>query len=71
MGDIVLLSIVDPTTGEVVSFEDLVGCHGGLGGAQSEPFILRPASWSPPREPLVGAPSVHKQLRDWLLDLKA
>lgn len=71
VGDIVLLSIVDPTTGEVVSFEDLVGCHGGLGGAQSEPFILRPASWSPPREPLVGAPSVHKQLRDWLLDLKA
>jgi hypothetical protein len=71
VGDIVLLSIVDPTTSEVVSFEDLVGCHGGLGGAQSEPFILRPASWSPPREPLVGAPSVHKQLRAWLLDLTA
>ncbi len=44
MGDIVLLSSVDPTTGEVVSFEDLVGCHGGLGGAQSESFILRPSS---------------------------
>jgi hypothetical protein len=68
VGDLVLLSTVDQATGEVISFEDLVGCHGGLGGAQSEPFILHPAGWSSVREPLVGAPSVNRQLRTWLAE---
>lgn len=71
VGDVVLLSTVDPSTSEVVSFEDLVGCHGGLGGAQSEPFILRPADWKPPRAPLLGAPAVHEQLLEWLGELQA
>lgn len=70
VGDIVLLSTVNPSTAEVISFEDLVGCHGGLGGAQSNPFILYPADWSPPRESLVGAPVVHVQLRRWISELQ-
>jgi hypothetical protein len=69
VGDIVLLSTVNPSTAEVISFEDLVGCHGGLGGAQSDPFILYPADWSPPQESLVGAPVVHVQLRRWISEL--
>jgi Type I phosphodiesterase / nucleotide pyrophosphatase len=69
VGDLVVLSTVDAVTAEVVSFEDLVGCHGGLGGAQSEPFILYPATWPAPQEPLVGAPEVNAQLRRWLADL--
>ena len=69
VGDIVLLSTVNPSTAEVISFEDLVGCHGGLGGAQSDPFILYPADWSPPQESLVGAPVVHGQLRRWISEL--
>jgi hypothetical protein len=69
-GDIVLLGSVDPATEQVVSFEDLVGCHGGLGGAQSEPFLLHPVDWQPTAAPLVGAPSVNGQLRDWLGQLQ-
>jgi hypothetical protein len=69
VGDLVVLSVVDADTAEVVSFEDLVGCHGGLGGAQSEPFVLYPADWSPPPGPLVGAPQVNAQLRRWLAHL--
>jgi hypothetical protein len=69
VGDLVVLSTVDPGTAEVVSFEDLVGCHGGLGGAQSEPFVLYPSDWLPPSEPIVGAPQVNAQLRRWLADL--
>jgi Type I phosphodiesterase / nucleotide pyrophosphatase len=69
-GDIVLLGTVDPATEEVVSFEDLVGCHGGLGGAQSEPFLLHPVDWKAQEAPLIGAPSVHRQLRAWLGELE-
>jgi Type I phosphodiesterase / nucleotide pyrophosphatase len=69
-GDIVLLSTVDAATEQVVSFEDLVGCHGGLGGAQSEPFLLHSVDWKAPGARLVGAPSVYTQLREWLADLQ-
>ena len=69
VGDLILLSTVDAATAEVVSFEDLVGCHGGLGGAQSEPFVLYPAQWPAPPGPLVGAPQVNAQLRRWLAGL--
>jgi len=69
VGDPIVLSTVDAGTTEVVSFEDLVGCHGGLGGAQSEPFVLVPADWSRAQEPLVGAPEVNAQIRRWLAEL--
>ncbi|GAC1664170.1 MAG: phage holin family protein [Candidatus Limnocylindrales bacterium] len=69
-GDIVLLGTMDPATEQVVSFEDLVGCHGGLGGAQSEPFLLHPVAWKARAERLVGAPSVNAQLRTWLGELE-
>ncbi|HVA85344.1 MAG TPA: alkaline phosphatase family protein [Candidatus Saccharimonadales bacterium] len=71
VGDVVLLSTVDPSTQEVISFEPLVGCHGGLGGAQSEPFIVYPSDWKPARTPLVGAPAVYEQLREWLAESQA
>ncbi len=65
-GDIIVLGPFDAGTGEVVSYEDLVGSHGGLGGWQEQPFILHPA-WLPlDHGPLVGAPAVHLQLRRWL-----
>jgi len=43
VGDLVVNSEVDPGTGEVASFEPLIGCHGGLGGPQTRPFMLVPA----------------------------
>jgi hypothetical protein len=56
---------VDPGTGEVAAFEDLVGCHGGLGGWQSRAVLIHPADW-PAGPELVGADAVHRQLVGWL-----
>ncbi len=45
--DILVISSVDPVTGEVPAFEELVGNYGELGGWQCEPFLLyRPSSTS-------------------------
>jgi hypothetical protein len=66
LGDLILLGNIDAVTGEVVGFEELVGSHGGLGGWQTQPFLMCPASWSLSADPLLGAPAVNRQLRDWL-----
>jgi uncharacterized membrane protein YvlD (DUF360 family) len=64
-GDILLNSRLDGTTDEVAAFEELVGCHGGLGGWQTRPVLIHPADW--PAEPeLTGADAVHRQLVGWL-----
>ena len=34
-----------PETNENAAFEELVGNHGGLGGEQTDPFVLFPAEW--------------------------
>jgi uncharacterized membrane protein YvlD (DUF360 family) len=65
LGDLILIGSVDPDTEEVVGFEELVGSHGGLGGAQMRPFLLCPAAWIPRADPLVGAVAVHDQLCEW------
>lgn len=67
--DIMVNSAYDPATGEVHAFEGQIGSHGGLGGAQSHPFLLWPIELSPPTRPgeqLVGAERVHAVLRRWL-----
>jgi hypothetical protein len=63
--DIMALSLYDEQMGEVAAFEELIGSHGGLGGWQTEPFILHPTEWAID-EPLIGAPSVYRQIRTWL-----
>ncbi len=45
----------------MAAFEDLIGCHGGLGGWQSRPVLIHPRSWRVPAE-LVGADAVHRLL---------
>jgi predicted enzyme related to lactoylglutathione lyase len=65
-GDIVAVSIYDPETGEIAAFEELIGAHGGLGGAQTKPFLLYPSDWELDEGPLVGAPAVYRQLRRWM-----
>jgi uncharacterized membrane protein YvlD (DUF360 family) len=65
VADIMVNSFYDPVTEEGCAFEELVSFHGGMGGAQTQPFILHPASLPAPAEPLVGAVSVHRQLRAW------
>ena len=62
VGDLVLISTYEPDMVEVAAFEELVGSHGGLGGGQTQPFLLHPSEWTVDG-PLVGAPAVHRQLR--------
>jgi hypothetical protein len=64
-GDIVVNSGYDPVTQEVAAFEDLIGCHGGLGGWQDRPVLIHPAAWVVDGE-LSGADAVHDQLVRWL-----
>ena len=45
--------------GQVAAFEELIGCHGGTGGLQTDPLLIYPASWTSPESTLVGAESVH------------
>jgi uncharacterized membrane protein YvlD (DUF360 family) len=67
--DVVLNSPYWAAEDEVAAFEELVGSHGGMGGGQSFPFVLYPGTWSAPAEPIVGAESMHAQLRRWLVEL--
>jgi hypothetical protein len=64
-GDLVAISLLDPETDEVAAFEELIGSHGGLGGYQTQPFIMHPAEWAID-EPIVGAEAVYRQIRRWL-----
>jgi len=61
--DICVNSMFDPETEEVAAFEEQVGCHGGLGGYQTRPFVLVPSGWSLPETPLIGAESIYDIFR--------
>jgi hypothetical protein len=63
--DVLVMSRYDPDTGEVAAFEELVGSHGGLGGTQTQPFLLHPATLDPGPEPIVGARELHRLLKRW------
>src|SRR5918997_2843973 len=67
--DIVINSAYWHELDEVAAFEELVGSHGGLGGAQSYPYLLHPSDLPLPEEELVGAEAVHRELRAWLVAL--
>lgn len=67
--DIMVNSWYDPEEGEVLAFEEQIGSHGGLGGAQGHPFLMSPLDLSDAVEDggdLVGAERVHRVLRGWL-----
>ncbi|MFF5016817.1 phage holin family protein [Streptomyces sp. NPDC001165] len=67
--DIMVNSCHDPADGEVLAFEEQIGSHGGLGGAQSHPFLLSPLTLSAPvaeGAELTGAEHMHRVLRRWL-----
>jgi uncharacterized membrane protein YvlD (DUF360 family) len=65
VGDILVNSVVDPVTEEVAAFEELIGCHGGLGGWQNRPMLIHPADW-PVAHELTSADAVYLQLRCWM-----
>ena len=64
--DLLLISQYDPGLGEVAAFEELIGSHGGLGGPQTEPFILHPVEWKLDEPIPLGAPAVYRNIRAWL-----
>ena len=70
--DIYVNSLYDPVLDEVAAFEELVGCHGGMGGWQTRPLLVYPADWPVDEEllddrgRLRGADRVHSQLVRWL-----
>jgi uncharacterized membrane protein YvlD (DUF360 family) len=61
--DIYVNSLLDEGTEEVAAFEDLVGCHGGLGGWQDRAFVVVPSDLPFPTERVVGADSLHVALK--------
>jgi uncharacterized membrane protein YvlD (DUF360 family) len=68
--DILVNSFYDPLLDEGCAFEELISFHGGLGGPQTEPFILHPASLPAPGGPIVGAAAVHALLLGWRQSLQ-
>jgi hypothetical protein len=67
-GDVVVISRVDDHTHEVAAFEELVGCHGGIGGWQTDAVLVHPRRWSVDESP-VGSDAVHALLISWLEQL--
>jgi uncharacterized membrane protein YvlD (DUF360 family) len=64
--DILVNSFYDPEKNEGCAFEELIGFHGGLGGTQSQPFILYPAELPAPDNDLIGAASIYHLGKSWL-----
>jgi uncharacterized membrane protein YvlD (DUF360 family) len=67
--DIYVNSLLEPGTDEVAAFEELVGCHGGLGGWQDRAFVMVPSDVPYPADPVIGADAVHVVFTDILRHL--
>jgi uncharacterized membrane protein YvlD (DUF360 family) len=65
VADIMVGSFYSSELDEGCAFEELISFHGGLGGPQTQPFILHPVELPLPDEPMVGAASVHALLSGW------
>lgn len=64
--DVVVNSTYWEEVDEVAAFEELVGSHGGLGGAQAHPFVLHPVGLPWPEGEVVGSATVHRIFCGWL-----
>jgi hypothetical protein len=68
--DLYVSSFYDPETNEGAAFEAQIGFHGGMGGPQTQPFLLLSSVLPLPDEPLVGAAAVHRVLKGWVSESK-
>lgn len=69
VADIMVNAVYDPHADEICAFEEQVGSHGGLGGAQEHAFLLAPTAVSQPTAPLLGPVAVHTTIKGWLAEL--
>ena len=63
--DILVNSFYDPELDQGCAFEELISFHGGMGGAQTRPFLLVPSGLPAPEARIVGAAGVHELLCSW------
>ena len=70
VADVMVGSFYDPDLDEGCAFEELISFHGGLGGPQTRAFLLYPAGFGLPEEPIVGAAAVHGVLSAWRRQLQ-
>lgn len=68
--DLYINSFYNAETNEVAAFEELIGCHGGMGGYQTRPLILHPKALKITQPEMVGAASVYHQFKDWLAEMQ-
>ena len=66
--DILVNSFYDSETNEGAAFEELIGFHGGLGGYQTQPFIMHPAELKVSGD-MVGTANVYRVCKGWLDEL--
>jgi hypothetical protein len=64
--DLYVNSFYNAQTNEGAAFEEQIGFHGGLGGPQTQPFLLFPSVLPLDGEPLIGAEAVHRVLKGWV-----
>jgi uncharacterized membrane protein YvlD (DUF360 family) len=65
VADVMVGSFYDPDLDEGCAFEELISFHGGIGGPQTQPFILHPVGLPLPEGPIIGAAAVHGILLGW------
>jgi putative membrane protein len=68
--DVLVNSFYGADNNEVAAYEELIGSHGGLGGHQTQPFVLFPAAWEVDGGDLVGAAAVYQQFKSWLAQVQ-
>jgi hypothetical protein len=65
VADIMVNSFYDRQLDEGCAFEELISFHGGMGGPQTRAFLFYPNELPAPKEPIIGAASVHEILAGW------
>ena len=59
-GDLVVNGAWLPERGRIVVMEDQISSHGGLGGRQTEPFVVLPTAWMATRKDLESPEALHR-----------
>jgi uncharacterized membrane protein YvlD (DUF360 family) len=71
VADLMINSFYDPQLEEGCAFEELISFHGGMGGPQTQPFVLYPSGFFPVADrQIVGAEALYEVLVGWRKDLE-